>query len=337
MKLAKITLAALLFVAATTASHAGPKKITVAFYNLENLFDTENDPTIDDEEFLPDGKNKWDADRYQHKLDNMAKVIDKLGDEDGPEILGVCEVENKKVMVDLIGTEKLRNKNYDVVHVNSPDARGIDVGFFYKKDVFKYLSHRALRVSFASEPDFKTRDILMVKGLIKKDTVYFFVNHWPSRRGGEASVAKRQAAAARARGVIDTILARTPDAKILLMGDFNDEPTDVSITETLKASGEFDKLQNGQLFNEMYAIKKAGRGSHEYKNEWNALDQLIVSQGFIGKAKGLKVVKESANIYEADFLKQDSGKFKGSPFRTYAGAKYLGGYSDHMPVYLHLK
>jgi hypothetical protein len=324
----------------STTAWAGknPKKITVAFYNIENLFDTEDDPTIDDEEFLPTGKNKWDADRYQHKLDNMAKVIDKLGDEDGPEILGVCEVENKKVMQDLIATETLKGKNYDIVHVNSPDARGIDVGFFYKKDVFTYVSHAALRVSFDDEPDFKTRDILMVKGLLKEDTVFFFVNHWPSRRGGERSIAKRKGAAQKARSIIDSVLAKNPNAKMLLMGDFNDEPADVSVSETLNASTDADNLKDKQLFNAMGELKKAGKGSHQHSKEWNMLDQIIVTQGFLkGKGKGMKIIKESASIYDAEFLKERNEKYKGAPYRTFAGAKYLGGYSDHFPVYIHLK
>lgn len=317
---------------------AAPKKITVAFYNLENLFDTEDDPTIDDEEFLPTGKNRWDADRYQRKLEHMADVIAQIGDEDGPEVLGVCEVENRKVMQDLIATPKLRDRNYDIVHVNSPDGRGIDVGFFYKKDVFTYLSHRALNVSFADEPTLKTRDILMVKGLLKGDTVYFFVNHWPSRRGGAASDGKRKAAATRARGVIDSILTQSPNAKILLMGDFNDEPTNESIKDVLNASGNEKELKDKQLYNAMWDLKQAGRGSHSYQKEWSMLDQMILSQGFLTKkSKGAQYVKKSANIFDADFMKETNEKYKGQPLRTYVGTKYMGGYSDHFPVYLQLK
>lgn len=315
---------------------ASGERFTIAFYNQENLFDTEDDPSINDEEFLPEGKNQWTPDRYRAKLDNMSRVISQLGDEDGPEVLGLCEIENRRVVEDLINTASLKDKGYGIVHFNSPDRRGIDVGLIYKKAVFSPTTSRSLRITFPGKPDLLSRDILMVSGTLKGEKITFFVNHWPSRRGGEESASSRAAAAQTARTVIDSLLKANPNERLILMGDFNDEPWDVSIQQVLKAVSIDSSAQSpsGYLLNAWGPLKKAGRGSHNYRQEWSALDQMILSPGLL-KGK-LQYVAGSADIYKQDWMLEASGKYAGSPFRTYAGAKYLGGFSDHLPVYLHL-
>lgn len=309
-----------------------PQEISIAFYNLENLFDTENDPTKDDEEFLPTSESQWTPERYAKKLTNMASVIQNLGDEDGPEILGVCEIENRKVLEDLIAQQALVNRGYDIVHFESPDERGIDVGLLYKTSVFKPFEREAIPVNLPNATD-KTRDILRVKGTIGTDTVVILVNHWPSKRGGsEESDPKRERAAQTAREIVDRELVKNQNARILLMGDFNDTPDSKGITETLKASKEIPTA-NLPLFNAFAQFPDQKKGSYYYKNDWEMIDQMMLSKGWFSN-KGLRYVTNSATIYENEKIKEQEGKYKGSPLRTYAGKKYLGGYSDHLPIYI---
>jgi len=309
------------------------KSFTVAFYNSENLYDTINDPEADDEEFLPEGKNKWNGYRFEKKLESLSMVIDSLGG--GPSILGMCEVENRFVLEELIKTKRLESKNYGIVHSNSPDKRGIDVALIYQKADFVPLFQKAIHVSLESDPDFVTRNILLVKGLLGKQPIYIFVNHWPSRRGGEEeSRIKRIAAAKSARFSIDTILKNDPKASILLMGDFNDEPTDVSIKEHLDAGG---LTENNLLFNTMAPLKSAGDGSYSYKEHWDMIDQLIVSRILTNKKSKLYLEDGSTKVYRPIWAQDKGARHAGAPFRTYGGPKYLGGFSDHFPVYLILR
>jgi len=305
---------------------------TIAFYNSENLYDTLNDPGVDDEEFLPEGKNKWTGTRFEKKIENLSKVIDSLGG--GPSVLGLCEIENRFVLEELIKSKRLAPKNYGIVHTNSPDKRGIDVGLIYQMADFSPLFHKSIRVTLDSDSNFITRDILMVKGLLRKQPIYFFVNHWPSRRGGEEeSRAKRIAAAKAARFSIDTILKNNPNANIVLMGDFNDEPTDVSIKEHLGAT---DSPSNGILFNTSASLKTAGDGSYSYKEHWDMIDQLIVSPALLNKKGKVQWQMGSTMVYRPIWLQDKYSKHAGAPYRTYGGPKYLGGYSDHFPVFLSL-
>ena len=308
---------------------AQKKEFTIAFYNVENLYDTINDPEIDDEEFLPQGKNKWNGERFSRKIDNLAKVIDSLGG--GPSILGLCEVENKYVLEELIRHPRLAAKGYGIVHRNSPDKRGIDVAMIYKLADFKPDGSTGLRVQLPGDSAYPTRDILLVNGKLNGKPVHIFVNHWPSRRGGEEeSKAKRMAAALVARASIDSIQKLDPKARIILMGDLNDQPSDASVSIGLKAEGQDGK---SDLLNLTAALAARGEGSHSYKEAWNMLDNLVVSRNMADTKKGIRVVASSTAIYNPIWMHDKYSRHKGAPYRTYAGPKFIGGYSDHYPVY----
>lgn len=310
-----------------------PKDLTIAFYNQENLFDTEDDPAKDDQEFLPSSEIQWTKERYQRKLTNMASVIEKLGDADGPELLGVCEIENRKVLEDLAAQPAIKNHNYQVIHFEGPDVRSIDVALLYKPAVFTPLEQQNIPATLPNPSD-KTRDILRVKGILAGDTITILVNHWPSKRGGaEESDPKRVAVARTVRDIVDQEQIKNPNARILLMGDFNDTPDSKAITETLNASKSTEAEPNRQLFNAFAQLAEEKKGSYNYKNAWNMIDQMMLSKSWLTN-KGLHYVPNSATIYQEERLKEAEGKYKGAPLRTYAGKKYLGGYSDHFPVYI---
>jgi predicted extracellular nuclease len=310
------------------------KKITVGFYNVENLFDTVNDPQKNDEEFLPDGKMKWDDTRFNQKLSNISKVMSAI-DTKFPSIMGFCEIENRFVLEKLIEQNSLKKAGYQIVHFDSPDDRGIDVGLIFKKKDVKFHHAKSYRIVIENEPDFKTRDILVFSGILmknKKDTIHVLVNHWPSRRGGEKSEIKRTKAGETARYICDSLMARNMEAKIILMGDFNDEPTDKSVYEALGAR-EVDSGFN--LLNLMLDKQKKKEGSHFYKGEYSTLDQLIVSKSLL-QPKGFYTKPENAMIGNFDFLLFTNKEGQKQPNRTYVGDKFVGGYSDHLPVYLEL-
>ncbi|CAN5819964.1 endonuclease [soil metagenome] len=326
----KITIQLLfcLFIAGCLSAQRLPKPTArIAFWNVENFYDTINDPAIDDEEFLPGGKMKWTSERYNAKLKNLSKVILAMGNGTGPDILGMAEVENRNVLVDLTTKTDLAKQKYGIVHFDSHDKRGIDVAMIYKKKKFKVLEAKTIFVPMPSDSSF-TRDILLVKGVLgKKDTLYIFVNHWPSRRGGEeASAGRRMIAAQKLRNAEDSILKIFPNAKILAMGDFNDEPDDKSIQSLKSASGS----ETG-FVDLMDSLKAAGDGSYHYKKEKNMLDQILVSPN-LHNGKGLYVYH--ASIFREAWMTGEN--YKGDPpgpLHVYAGSRYIGGYSDHYPVY----
>jgi predicted extracellular nuclease len=244
----------------------------------------------------------------------------------------VCEVENRKVLEDLIAQPVLANKGYDIIHFESPDERSIDVALIYKSSVFKPFEKKNVAVELPNATD-KTRDILKVKGLLHNDTIVVLVNHWPSKRGGsEVSDPKREIAAQTAREIVDQELIKNQKAKIILLGDFNDTPDSKAITGTLKATKETPSI-NRELFNAFGHFPDQKKGSYYYKNEWEMIDQMMLSKGWLA-TKGLHYIPNSATIFEEERIKEQEGKYKGSPLRTYAGKKYLGGYSDHLPIYI---
>jgi len=311
----------------------------VGFYNLENLFDTINDPTIDDEEFLPKSASHWNTEKYLHKLVNMSKVISKIGTDinpDGFAILGVSEIENKGVMEDLVNQALLKTRHLGIVHRDSPDRRGIDVGLLYNPKYFKVEAVKMCRLHIKDRPHFRTRDQMLVSGLLLGEKVYIIVNHWPSRYGGEKrSRPLRIAAANLSRHICDSLLRINKGAKIMVMGDLNDNPTNQSVLVDMRAKGNINKLKGGDFFNPMNKLYKEGIGSTAWRDSWSLFDQILISQGLVGKAKltnGLKFYK--SYIFNKPFMKQKDGKYKGYPYRTFAGGTWQGGFSDHFPAYV---
>lgn len=304
----------------------------LAFWNVENLFDTIDDPSTNDEDFLPGGKLKWNTARYTDKLAKLSKVILEINNGNGPDMLGLAEIENRRVLEDLVQKTPLKEKEYGIVHYDSPDKRGIDVAFLYRKKSFSVISSRRINVSLPADT-FYTRDILLVKGVVnKKDTLCIFVNHWPSRRGGkEASDEKRMHAAKQLRAAEDSILRADPRAEILAMGDFNDEPTDPSIVSLAYPDKNF---RGTGFINLMDSLKAAGEGSYHYKKEKNLIDQIMVTQSLKEKKTYCVLF---AHIFKPEWMTGVNYKDDPpGPLHTYAGSRYIGGYSDHFPVFTDL-
>ncbi len=318
------------------------KGIRVAFYNTENLFYPENDSFKRDDDFTPKGLKGWTFYRYHQKLKNIYKVIMALGGWEPPAIVGFCEVENAKALSDLVYQTPLKKFGYQVLLEESPDRRGIDVGLIYRPDKFRYLSHKAIRVKFPFNSKLKTRDILHVKGIVlEKDTLNVFVNHWPSRWGGQAkSEPKRIYVASLVRKAIEELYAQNPNAKVVVLGDFNDHSYNVSLTETLQAKGNLTEVKKGDLYNYMHQLDKNWQlGSHKYKGHWGTLDHVIVSEPLLNEKRSnkLRATALGAQIFTARFLLSEDIKHLGlQPFRTYAGPRFLGGFSDHLPIYIDL-
>ena len=310
---------------------------SVVFYNVENLFDIYDDPEINDEEFLPESEKEWTADRYEKKILDLSKVLAAVNDA-LPVIIGLSEVENKAVITDLIASADLKNGNYKIIHEDSKDARGIDVAMIYRPEYFEVRSYRSIHVDLITEPAKTTRDILHITGNFKDGSeVHFFINHWPSRYGGqEESEPNRMEAARVLRAEVEKIKENNKNAKVLIMGDLNDYPDNRSISEVLGAGKPGSK--NTLLYNLMMDIDTAkSEGSYNYRGDWGFLDQIIVNKNFI-KGKGIKVDPNSAQAFREDWMIFQDPKYKDfKPNRTYGGPNYYGGYSDHLPVYVELK
>jgi Predicted extracellular nuclease len=311
----------------------------VGFYNLENFFDTIDDPNKNDEEFLPDGKNQWNTEKYLKKLKNMSEAISTIGTEitpDGVAILGMSEMENRQVLEDLVAQPAIKDRHYQIVHYDSPDRRGVDVAMIYNPKYFKVTSTKTYRTVVPGQPNFITRDQLLVSGLFDGEPMHFIVMHWPSRYGGEKrSLPGRVAAAELCRHIADSIMKNNQDAKIIMMGDFNDYPTNKSVTDYLRAQGSIKDVRDGDFFNPMYELHKKGIGTNYYRDVAGVLDQIIITPALLPgnyNSYQMKVVK----VHNKEFLKQHGGRYNGYPFRTFAGGVWMGGYSDHFPVYLML-
>ena len=311
----------------------------VAFYNLENLFDTIRDPRINDEEFTPSGPSRWDTKKYNTKLAHLAEAISRIGNEytkGGPVMMGVSEVENRQVVEDLIHTPPLAAEGFRIVHYDSPDRRGIDVAFLYQPAYFEVKSSSVHPLRMPSDTGFRTRDVLQVDGILDGDLVHVLVNHWPSRSSGEKETApKRNAAADLCRSIVQSIYKNDPAARIIIMGDLNDDPVDESLIKHLGITSKPENVKTGDLFDPMWQMYRNGTGSLAYKDTWNLFDQIIVSSAFMDKTNpGWHFFK--AGVLNEKFLLQKEGPYSGYPFRTYAGGIYMGGYSDHLPVYIFL-
>lgn len=314
--------------------------VRLMFYNCENLFDTDDDPLKRDEEFLPDGDRNWSKYRYWKKLSNIYKVIIAVGGWDAPEIVGLCEIENLKVLRDLVNNTPLSRIGYEIVHYESPDKRGIDVALFYRPDKVELLYSKAIPINFPNEPNHKTRDILQVKILTKnEDTLHVFINHWPSKWGGQLETEpSRIFVASILRESVDSIFSMNKNANIVITGDFNDEPEDKSLKHHLNAKLVYDKYEPGELYNLSYYLEHEKQlGSHKYRSEWGILDQMIISGSLLNKNSKLKTTIDNTSIFNAEFLLEKDESYLGKkPFRTYTGFKFNDGFSDHLPVYIDL-
>ncbi len=314
---------------------------TIAFYNVENLFDTKNDSLTFDDDRTPEGKDHWTEERFNRKIETISKVISEIGAEKtktSPDIIGICEVENQQVVEALINHKNLRHKNYGIIHFDSPDERGIDVALLYKKEAFipsTFKSHRLLLNNSDGFRDY-TRDQLVVGGYLDDEQFYFIVNHWPSRSGGEArSKPNRIVAAKLNKRIIDSIVKMDADAKIISMGDLNDDPTSDSLKKILRTKGKIKELEENDLYNPMERLYKKGVGSLAYRDKWNLFDQLFFTSTLLSKNRKTYTFWK-ADVFNPSYLLDPKGRYKGYPLRTYAGGSYVGGFSDHFPVYLYL-
>lgn len=312
--------------------------ITIAFYNVENLFDTIDDPITNDAEFLPDGKQKWDSKRYEHKLDQMSKVLSSIDTLNFPAIIGLCEVENRLVLEDLIKHPNLKDANYSIIHKDSPDFRGIDNALIYKADLYTPITNEWINVSFPFDTTYTTRDILYTMGVIYgTDTLHIFVNHWTSRWGGaEVTEPKRFYIAKLIKSYTDKILTSDPRANIIIMGDLNDNPTDKSIVEHLLAKPLDSNITNQALYNTSTAKFLAGEGSLYYRS-WDLFDQIIVSGNLLDTEHGLMLQSNDINIFKPDWVLFTDNNGVKRPNRTASGNRYYGGFSDHLAVSITLK
>lgn len=316
---------------------------TIAFYNLENLFDFEDDPQTFDNDRTPNGKDHWTEEIYGAKLKNMARVLSEIGSDltgNSPAVIGVCEVENRKVLEDLVNQESLYKKDYGIIHFDSPDRRGIDVGFLYQKKIFTPTNYLAFKLIIYDDHDITkrvyTRDQLLISGMFDGEIIHFIVNHWPSRSGGEArSHPKRIKAAKLNKRIIDSIFSIDPYAKIISMGDLNDDPISSSIKDVLNTKTTHDQLKMKDLYNPMEEMFKNGLGSLAWRDSWNLFDQTIISSELM-KREYSSYRFYKAGIYNKIYLTESNGKYKGYPFRSFDNGGFTGGFSDHFPVYLYL-
>ncbi|MDD2799105.1 MAG: endonuclease/exonuclease/phosphatase family protein [Bacteroidales bacterium] len=328
----------LLFVTTVVFSQERKFKLqAIAFYNLENLFDTI--PGENDKEYTPNGSAHWDTYKYTNKLANMSSVLSKIAVEKckgGFAAIGVSEIENQTVLDDLVKQASIADRNYKTVRYDSPDRRGIDVALIYNPKIFVYEASQARALYVKFEPDFRTRDQLVVRGRIDGELFHIVVNHWPSRRGGEdRSSPMREAAAALAKSIVDSVEQVWPETKVVVMGDLNDDPSNISVSKILNAKRNQSDVKPGGLFNPFAEIHASGIGTLAYKGQWNLFDQIIINDKLLGTDRSqLQFFK--AEIFSREFLKQQEGEYKGYPLRTSAGGVWLNGYSDHFPSIIYM-
>ncbi len=318
------------------------QKIVVAFYNLENFYDTIDNPMVLDDEFTPAGDKRYNSDIYRDKIFKLASVLSAIGTNysaQGPAIIGVAEIENDTVLYDLTRHFLLSNRKLKFIHFDSRDARGVDVALFYQPTLFLPQTAFPIKVTLPgkSKAASTTRDILYVKGFLGGEQVHVFVNHWPSRRGGEErSEPAREAAAAVCKKMVDSIRLQLPDAKLIVMGDLNDNPTDKSIRKTLNAIGTYPPISKDQFYNPWVNHYNKGMGTLANKDVWGLFDQILVSATFTDSLmEGWHYYQ--SYIFSLPFMKETSGRFKGYPMRTWEGNNYRGGFSDHFPTYIVLE
>jgi predicted extracellular nuclease len=318
------------------ANKRGEEALRVMFYNVENLFDPAEDSTKSDDEYQPTGMRGWSYSRLKRKQVNISKVILALGGWDPPELIGLCEVENRRVLNGLIYDTPLKNFGYKIIHFESPDPRGIDVALLYRPEKFRVLNSNPITIHFPFDTASRTRDILFVKGIAcKRDTINIFVNHWPSKFGGAmATIPKRNYVASVLRKLTDSLLAVNPNANILIMGDLNESPFEEGVSKVLQAKMDSVNLGPNDLYNMLAGAGLSwNKGTIKFREEWETIDHMIISRPLLSHT-----TPHSLHIFDPPFLLQDDEAWFGKkPFRTYYGAKYIGGFSDHLPVFMDFK
>ena len=352
MKRSFIVAALLLLMSLSASAQKTQQNYVIGFYNLENLFDTYDDPVKNDSEFLPEGKNKWTQAKYEKKLHNMAKVIRSMADNNKRwhTILGISEIENRLVIEDLVSQPEIADANYQIVHYDSPDRRGVDVALLYKPDQFTYLDSESIPFDFNSDIDFsdtdtsyfKTRDILMVHGLIAGEHFAFYVAHLPSRIGGKGGNLRSRGAEIIYNHSRE-MEAKYPGIKIVAMGDMNDNPTDDSMAKYLHGQEHLENVTPTEFYSPYISMLKAGYGSLCYQGVWSIYDLELVNYNLAHAPDGgLKIQPVTKNhgkeyygvVFKRPWMTTQKGQYKGYPFRTFSNGAFVGGYSDHYPTYI---
>lgn len=343
---AAIALAGLLFSGVATApasaeeapSRKKMQMFGVAFYNFENLFDTINNNGKYDLEFSPEGRNRWDGNKYRSKLQNLSYAISQMTTKAtpmGPAVIGCSEIENITVLQDLVKQDAIKDWNLQIIHHDSPDARGVDVSLLYNPRFFRPIRTTNHRLVVPELPNFRTRDQMCVVGLLGGERVAIIVNHWPSRRGGSKESSRlREAAASLCKQISDSLMTVDPNIGIIIMGDLNDDPSDKSCAVTLGAVKNPSDCRPGGFYNPFWKKLDDGIGSYIYRGAWDLFDQIIINYNLLEGRNGLKF--RSAEVLNKEFLKQQDGQYKGYPLRTFSGGAWTNGYSDHFPTEIYL-
>ena len=339
-----LSLFLLLFLVSCQAKNKVERHVfAIGFYNLENLFDTTHDEGKNDYEFLPDGSYKWDQEKYTNKLKNMSRVLAEMGTDKLPDVgcaaIGVAEVENAKCLTDLVNQPALKARNIQFVHVEGPDQRGIDCALLYNPQLFKVKNYKLVPYIYNRPEDAgrATRGFLVVSGMLAKEHVTIIVNHLPSR--GAPSYA-RENGGLQLRAVKDSLQKDDPKVRLIIMGDMNDDPQDLSMSKCLGAKREIGEVEEGGLYNPWWNVLASGTGTLQFRGAWNLFDQIILSSNLLnkdGKTDNSKLKLFDYQVFRRDYLIQQDGPYKGNTLRTSAGGKWLNGYSDHLPTLVYLK
>ena len=338
IKYLMIMFSALIISQTNLSAQRSEETFTVMFYNVENLFDTIDHPDFADEEFTPAGAKQWDYDRYEKKLEDIARVIMSVPEKELPALIGFAEVENQAVLEDLSQQRGLRREDYRAVVIDTDDPRGIDCGLIFREDLFKYKSHRMLPVEDLSGNDYPLRGILHVEGTGPDGgLLHIYIHHWKSRRGGVRETENLRVYAGIAmRRELDRLLSTSSETRVIMMGDFNDEPTNKSIFDVLHAANKRKNIAINDTYNLFYDIHNLDLGgSYNYRGTWQMYDQIIISYSLLNQSDGLTTTFDGGKILKEEWmLYHDERNNVKVPNRTYGGDNYYGGISDHFPLYV---
>lgn len=329
-----------LFLNMTTNTLLAQQKAVIAFYNLENFFNPQDNPYKNDNEFTPEGSKRYTEAVFVQKAKNMSEVLAQIGTEfnkDGFALLGVSEVEDERALKMLLSQYKLKSRPYKFVFFDGADNRGINNALIYNTKYFKVISSKLFHVDLKHVGGGSTRDVLYVKGKLLGDVVHVLVNHWPSRSGGQVvSQPKRIAAAQVNKKIINDIQNENADELIVLMGDLNDDPIDKSVMSILNTTNNPKQaLEANKMYNPWVSYYQQGRGTLVYRDKWNLFDQIILSPQWVNTSSQTWKY-EQAKVFDKDFLKTSFGRYRGYPHRSYNGNKWINGYSDHLPTMIYI-